>query len=69
VDRYSAISQLPETHAVAIRLRDDGFDHRVIALALAIDEQLVPMLLRIADSKLARLINGHGPGSKEGGLR
>ena len=54
---------------MAIRLRDDGFDHRVIALALAIDEQLVPMLLRIADSKLARLINGHGPGSKEGGLR
>ena len=58
VDRCSAIRQLPGPHAVAVRLRDVGFEDQVIAVALGIDEQLVPMLLRIADGKLARLISG-----------
>jgi len=59
------VRQLPELHAVAIRLRDEGFDHQVIAVALGIEVHEVPVLLRIADSKLAHLINaersGQGP--------
>jgi hypothetical protein len=37
---------------VAIRLRDEGHGDRVIAAALEIDEDQVPTLLRVADSKL-----------------
>jgi len=41
---------------VAIRLRDTGFDDYVIGVALEIDPHQVPMLLQIADSKLANLM-------------
>jgi hypothetical protein len=41
---------------VAIRLRDEGHDDRMIAVAIGIDEGQVPTLLRIADSKLANLM-------------
>ncbi len=42
-------------HAVAVRLRDDGVDLHVIAVALAIDDAQVPLVLDIADAKLANL--------------
>lgn len=56
MDRSSAIWQLPELHAVAIRLRDDGFDDHVIAVALGIDDHQVATLLQIANSKLTNLM-------------
>jgi hypothetical protein len=56
VDRTSAVGQLPALHAVAIRLRDEGLDDHVIAVALGLDDDQVPVLLRIADSKLDHLI-------------
>jgi hypothetical protein len=56
VDRSSAVRQLPALHAVAIRLRDEGYDDRVIATALEIDEFNVPMLMNIANSKLTNLM-------------
>jgi hypothetical protein len=56
VDRPSAVRELPPLHAVAIRLRDDGFDDHVIAVALQIDDRQVPTLLQIANRKLENLI-------------
>ena len=47
-------------HAVAIRLRDEGADDHVIAVALAIDDDQVATLLEIAEAKLANLIGGRG---------
>lgn len=43
-------------HAVAIRLQDEGFGDGVIAVALGTDPEQVPPLLRIATTKLARLL-------------
>jgi hypothetical protein len=48
-------------HAVAIRLRDEGVGDHVIAVALALDDDQVPTLLRIADGKLVNLMNGSAP--------
>ena len=41
---------------MAIRLRDDGFDDHVIAVALGIDDHQVATLLHIANSKLTNLM-------------
>jgi hypothetical protein len=43
-------------HAVAIRLHDGGFGDGAIAVALGTDPEQVPPLLRIAVTKLARLL-------------
>jgi hypothetical protein len=56
VDRSSAIRQLPDTYAVAIRLRDEGLGDHIIALALELEDDEVPMVLQIADSKLTNLM-------------
>ena len=56
MDRSVAVQQLPVLHAVAIRLRDDGLDDHVIAVALGIDEDQVPVSLRVAQRKLDRLL-------------
>jgi hypothetical protein len=58
----SAVRLLPAPYAVAIRLRDEGQHDHVIALALEIDEDQVPTLLQIADSKLSNVI-GLDPGA------
>jgi len=42
---------------VAIRLRDEGQRDHLIALALEIDEDQVPTLLRLADSKLSNVMS------------
>jgi hypothetical protein len=41
---------------VAIRLRDEGQGNHMIAVALEMDDDQVPTLLWIADSKLANLM-------------
>ncbi|HEX6489403.1 MAG TPA: hypothetical protein VF137_11115 [Candidatus Dormibacteraeota bacterium] len=61
MNRFEALRELPTTHAVAIRLRDGGFDDHGIAVALDIEDNQVPMLLRIANRKLANLIAAGGP--------
>jgi hypothetical protein len=43
-------------YGVAIRLRDEGLGGHVIAVALGLDDDQVPVLLRLADSKLDHLI-------------
>lgn len=57
MDRSSAVNQLPTVHAVAVRLRDNGFDDRAIAAAVGIDEHEVAMLLQVAERKLTNLMN------------
>jgi hypothetical protein len=56
VNRSAAVEQLPTMHAVAIRLRDEGVGDHVIAVALAIDDDEVPNVLRIAAAKLANVM-------------
>jgi hypothetical protein len=43
-------------YAVAIRLRDQGFDDHVIAVATDMDDAQVPITLRVADLKLSSLL-------------
>jgi hypothetical protein len=57
MDRESAIDQLPTLHSAAIRLQDDGHSNHVIAVAVGIDDDEVPTLLQIAESKLAYLMS------------
>jgi hypothetical protein len=47
--------QLPEAHALALRLRDAGADDELIAVCLQIEPEGVGPLLRIAAAKLQRL--------------
>ena len=56
MDRSQALRELPTLHAVALRLRDNGFDDGVIAAALDVEHVQVPALLRIAEAKLAKLL-------------
>jgi DNA-directed RNA polymerase specialized sigma24 family protein len=65
MEREQAIDELPETYALALRLRGRGFDDEAIAAALSLTPEAVPSLLRIADAKLALLI---GEGSDPKGL-
>ena len=67
MNREQAIEQLPETHAAAVGLRGRGFDDDAIATALSLPPEAVPELLRIADQKLATVVEsstsaaGHHP--------
>ena len=56
MDRQIAVSQLPDLHAQAIRLRDRGFDPSDIALELDLPAESMSAVLDIADAKLARLL-------------
>ena len=53
--RDQALRRLPEGHATAIRLRDEGLDDEAIARRLGIPVEGVPPVLRMADAKLAAL--------------
>lgn len=59
MDRSQALRELPTMHAVALRLRDNGFDDQVIAAVLDVEHVQVPALLRIAQAKLAKLMRAH----------
>jgi DNA-directed RNA polymerase specialized sigma24 family protein len=56
VDRAAALDELPESHAVALRLRDAGHDSTAIATALGIEIASVEPLLWLAEAKLERLL-------------
>jgi len=57
-DRARLVGQLPDAHAVALRLTDAGFGRDVVAVALGIAPQGVPDLLLVAEAKLRRLAAG-----------
>ena len=56
MNRSRALGELPTLHAVALRLRDNGFDDHVIALVLDIEDAQVPTLVRIAEAKLVKVM-------------
>jgi DNA-directed RNA polymerase specialized sigma24 family protein len=64
VNRERAIEKLPETHAAALRLRGRGFDDDAIAAALTLQPEAVPVLLQLAEEKLAALVATHPKGRK-----
>jgi DNA-directed RNA polymerase specialized sigma24 family protein len=57
VDREQALRRLPEGHVKAIRLRDQGLDDEAIAGRLGIPVEGVEPVLRMAEAKLAALVN------------
>ncbi len=56
MDRSTAIDQLPEAYATALRLRDEGHDDTVIAARLGLAPEAVGPLLGIAAAKLRTLL-------------
>jgi CubicO group peptidase (beta-lactamase class C family) len=52
--RPDALGQIPWAHAVALRLRDAGASHALIAHALGLAPESVPALLAVAEAKLRR---------------
>lgn len=54
------LAELPVGLAVALRLHDAGHADDVIAVALGIPVQSVPVTLRVARGKLAQLLTADG---------
>jgi hypothetical protein len=57
---------LPETYALALRLRAEGLDDDAIGRVLAIETASVPPLMDLAESKLAGLHDDGGDGGSGG---
>ena len=55
MDLDAALSRLPRTYALALRLRQVGADPQLIADCLEIEVQAVGPLLTVADAKLSSL--------------
>jgi DNA-directed RNA polymerase specialized sigma24 family protein len=51
-----ALAMLPTPYAQALRLRRQGLDPAGIARELAVDDAAIGPLLRLAEAKLARLL-------------
>jgi DNA-directed RNA polymerase specialized sigma24 family protein len=65
-DDLSALSALPETYALALRLQAEGLDHAAIARVLDIEAESVAPLLTLARSKLANIEHRREGGSVPG---
>jgi DNA-directed RNA polymerase specialized sigma24 family protein len=61
MDQATALSQLPETYANALRLRDAGLRDEAIARRLGVPEEAIAPLLRLAEAKLTRLMVSDEP--------
>jgi hypothetical protein len=55
VTERDELGALPETYALALRLRAEGLDDEAIARVLEIEAESVAPLLTLADAKLAHL--------------
>ena len=60
------LNALPETYALALRLRGEGLDDQAIARVLEIETESVGPLLELAESKLAGLACRCEPGGAAG---
>jgi DNA-directed RNA polymerase specialized sigma24 family protein len=60
MDRKAALQQLPPAHAEALRLHDAGRDE-LIPERLGIPPEAVGALLRVAQAKLASLLEKKAP--------
>jgi hypothetical protein len=64
------MAALPETYALALRLRAEGLDDEAIGRVLEIEPESVAPLLALAHAKLAKLEQPDGAsGDHEGGGR
>lgn len=61
MDLDAALDELPEVHARAIRLQRAGADTAGIAAELGIEFEAVAPLLRVAQAKLASLLEAPDP--------
>ena len=66
MDLASALDELPEVHAAALRLHRAGTDAAGIAAALGIEVEAVAPLLRVAEAKLASLLTAPDPSGESG---
>lgn len=57
MDRKRARAELPEAYAAALRLRACGVPAPQIAAQLGLEPEAVPPLLRLAEAKLAALVD------------
>ena len=55
MDQNTALSRLPRTYALALRLSQAGADPQLIAECLDIELEAVGPLLAVADAKLSSL--------------
>jgi DNA-directed RNA polymerase specialized sigma24 family protein len=68
MDLATAMNELPEVHAQALRLHQAGADAAEIAQVLGIEREAVGPLLKVAQAKLASLLEApdspgrRGPG-------
>jgi DNA-directed RNA polymerase specialized sigma24 family protein len=67
VTRDEALRLLPPAYAHALDLNGRGFDEQQIADELAIDLAAVGPLLRLAEAKLARLLEMNTSAAPPGG--
>ena len=57
MDRAEALQALPDTYAVALRLRDEGVELDDFARVLEVEPEAVGPLLTLAEAKLAGLMD------------
>lgn len=60
MERAQAIEELPEAYARALSLREKGVGAEVIAAEVGIVPEAVASMLRLADAKLAHLMENGG---------
>jgi DNA-directed RNA polymerase specialized sigma24 family protein len=66
MDLVSALDELPEAHAAAIRMQRAGADPAAIATELGIEVEAVTPLLQVAEAKLASLLAASDPPGTRG---
>ena len=54
--RAEAMCRLPGTYSLALRLRDAGLTHELIAECLAVEREGLDLLLEVAEAKLAAML-------------
>ena len=55
-ERAEAMRHLPVPYSLALRLRDAGLAHELIAECLAVEREALDLLLQVAEAKLAALL-------------
>jgi len=56
MDRAEALHALPDTYAIALRLRDEGVQLDAVARVLDVEPEAVGPLVTLAEAKLAGLM-------------
>jgi DNA-directed RNA polymerase specialized sigma24 family protein len=56
MDRTEALQALPDSYAIALRLRDEGLEPDAVARVLDVEPEAVGPLLALAEAKLAGLM-------------